>query len=206
MNGDMLLVTEFLANNRYNTANSWGSYVYRLNASGTTLVKDDDVFQSGDTILALPYPIDISDTEEYDATKYMRKDELKELCKRYDDLRRDFIYFWQKSSKDAKYYTKTGDMLLHELEFCNPTDKDIVKKARLVQSDRAIRRGMKVSSLIAFPIVCSFGLRNATGFLELAIDGAKKEKDLQAYLDNIKYNKEIYSRALKREEVEEENE
>lgn len=144
--------------------------------------------------------------EEYDATKYMRKDELKELCKRYDDLRRDFIYFWQKSSKDAKYYTKTGDMLLHELEFCNPTDTDIVKKARLVQSDRAIRRGMKVSSLIAFPIVCSFGLRNATGFLELAIDGAKKEKDLQAYLDNIKYNKEIYSRALKREEVEEENE
>ena len=68
-NDDVLYVTEFLGNKRDSSADSWASRIYRLSASGTMLVNDDNIVQSGDLLLGTPYPIDISDTPEYDATK-----------------------------------------------------------------------------------------------------------------------------------------
>jgi hypothetical protein len=129
----------------------------------------------------------------------MYKKEIMDLYNRCDELRKEAIYWWNKARNEAEHYTKTGDMLLHQLEFLDLSDNDILKNAHMVKTDRAIRRGRKVSALVLFEIVCSFGLRNATKFGEKAIEGAKTEKEFQKYLEKLKYDKELYSRALREE-------
>lgn len=135
----------------------------------------------------------------YDATKYMYLKEIQSILNRYGDLRKETIHLWNKARKEADYYTKSGDMLLHKLEIGNMSDADKLSNLKKVEMDRRIRRGMKDSALVLFEIMCSFGLRDSAKFGEMAIEGAKTEKDFHGYLEKMKYNKEIYANALREE-------
>lgn len=68
-NDDVLYVTEFLGNKRDENAKSWSNYIYRLNASGTQPVDDDNIVYSGDLLLGIPTPLDISDSADYSSTR-----------------------------------------------------------------------------------------------------------------------------------------
>lgn len=69
-NNDILHVTEFLGNKRDENADAFTSYVYRLNASGTQPVDDDDNIYANDVLICTPNaPFNISDTADYSATR-----------------------------------------------------------------------------------------------------------------------------------------
>lgn len=135
----------------------------------------------------------------YDPTEYMYIKEIQEILERYGCLRKDVIYLWSKIKKLAEYYTKSGDMLLHKIEIGGLTQQQTLNLAKGVEIDRRKRRGCKDSALILFHVMCSLGLRDPVKFGEVAINGAKTQKDFNEFLEMQKYDKSIYSNALRKE-------
>lgn len=135
----------------------------------------------------------------YDPTEYMYQDIIEELLQRYADLRKDTYYWWDKIKKTVKHYTKSGDMLLHQLEIGGLSQQQILAITEKVELDRRKRRGGKNSDAILFVMLCSLGLRDPIKFGKVAFDGAKTEKDFHTYLDNMQYDQSIFANAKRRE-------
>ena len=133
-------------------------------------------------------------TVSVDGANNMYDKELEEISRAYDDLRLRAIKLCKKAQAETKRLTKSGDILVHKLEFENDkmTDDEKLRMSDVVARDRKIRRGWKLTGDTAYGIMASFGLRSATKYVAEAKKGARTTRDFRGYLESLKNNNEIY--------------
>lgn len=132
-----------------------------------------------------------------DAANNMNIEDIREIAEEYDRLRLKTIQLYQKKKNQEKYLTKTSDMLSHKLEFDNPSDEEILKMARQVKEDRYNRRQNKISEKMLYAMMNAFNMRSANKFVNEAMQGAKKTRDFDGFLETLKDNEEIYAKIKK---------
>ena len=127
-----------------------------------------------------------------DGANNMYNEELDAISMEYDKLRLRTIKLLQKAQAEEERLTKSGDVLVHKLEFENLTDSEKLKMADIVARDRKLRRGWKLTRQTAYGLVSSFELRSATKYVAEAKKGARSTRDFKGYLESLKSNNEIY--------------
>jgi hypothetical protein len=127
-----------------------------------------------------------------DGANNMYNEELDAISMEYDKLRLRTIKLLQKAQAEEERLTKSGDILVHKLEFENLTDSEKLKMADIVARDRKLRRGWKLTRQTAHGLVSSFELRSATKYVAEAKKGARSTRDFKGYLESLKSNNEIY--------------
>ena len=131
-------------------------------------------------------------TVSVEGANNMYEKELDEISEEYDKLRLKTIKLLQKAQAQEERLTKSGDILVHKLEFENLTDSEKLKMADIVARDRKLRRGWKLTKQTAYGLVSSFELRSATKYVAEAKKGARSTRDFKGYLESLKSNNEIY--------------
>lgn len=127
-----------------------------------------------------------------DGANNMYNEELDAISMEYDKLRLRTIKLLQKAQAEEERLTKSGDVLVHKLEFEDLTDSEKLKMADIVAHDRKLRRGWKLTRQTAYGLVSSFELRSATKYVAEAKKGARSTRDFKGYLESLKSNNEIY--------------
>lgn len=127
-----------------------------------------------------------------DGANNMYESELIAISQEYDKLRGRAINLFKKAQAEEKRLTKSGDMLVHKLEFEDMTDEEKLNMTDVVARDRKLRRGWKLTKQTAYGLVSAFELRSATKYVSEARKGARTTRNFQEYLENLKGNREIY--------------
>ena len=128
-----------------------------------------------------------------DGANNMYNKELEEISAEYDKLRFRTIQLLKKAEAEEKRLTKSGDILVHKLEFENLSNTEKLQMADVVSHDRKLRRGCKLTKLTAYGLVSAFELRSATKFVKEAQKGARTTRNFKEYLESLKGNSEIYA-------------
>ena len=124
---------------------------------------------------------------------------VADLCERYDNLRKETLQLSNEINENKKKLTKSGDVLLHRLEFEDMSDLEFNRDAMRVKRDRILRRGYKIEECKVNELISSLGLRNARELNKAITQGAKTTRDLPSYIESLRQNAEIYVWANKPE-------
>lgn len=122
---------------------------------------------------------------------------VQQLCEKYDGLRKETLELRNEINERKKKLTKSGDVLLHKLEFEDMSDAEFSRDAIRVKQDRILRRGYKIEECKVNEIMGSLGIRSAKGLNKAITQGARTTRDLEGYVESLRQNAEIYVWATK---------
>lgn len=120
--------------------------------------------------------------------------DILEFAKKYDELRYAGIKLIQKEVAKEKGYNKTGDMLLHMLEFEDVSAERWASLREPVTSDRVDRRRTKIRRQIYNEFIENMPIRSARDFVRLALEGARTTRDFDKYLVSLRDNEKLFAK------------
>lgn len=120
--------------------------------------------------------------------------DILEFARKYDDLRYEGIKLIQKEVAKEKGYNKTGDMLLHMLEFEDISAERWASLREPVTSDRVDRRRTKIRRQIYNEFIENMPIRSAKDFVRLALEGARTTRDFDKYLVGLRDNERLFAK------------
>lgn len=187
------IVCEFCGSPATVTTLRKGNYCDREECKKMAHSKASKVYYKKNKQLALNnFNYHIQRVVSTEAVDNMNIDDIKEIAQDLGKLRFKTIKLVQGLVEKERKFNKSDDYILHKLEFENLSDEDWLKIKQKLVKDRKERREIKIKRKMANEILRNITMKNPGKFVEEAKNGARKTRDFDNCLNELRKNSELF--------------